>query len=438
MTERRDADAVAAGIAGINLGDEEARGRDFMAMVNNQALAMDRMATYMGRLTDRLEGAPGPGGAPGGAVGEAPAGVAAGGGLGTQGKYSLKFQTYTGEAGDVFADFLRFEQNVRLVSTVMNYKMPTVATAILGQLRGRAADIGRALRDREAEYATLDAFLDKLRSLFVSPAYREKARAAFLSRKQGHDESIIVFHGILLALHEAAYAEADRQVATLIRQFISGLKNPEIVKQLIIGKPATYQEALESALKWEGDLDIVALTLQWQKKGGSGVLSHSIAGTPSNPGNGYGEPMEIGAVGRGRGRAGRGRKIRPPGRRTSSVRTRSMTRPTRSTNVFALQTQTRFRGRNPQRAPSVGPSRSVSAVRPGTGNCFNCNKPGHWARECRLPKRSFRGSQKSVNWARPPNRSQTPQRSGSRSRVLAIAKKPQFFGQERRETKSKN
>jgi hypothetical protein len=340
---------------------------------------------------------------------------------------------------------LLFEQNVRLVSSVMNYKMPTVATAILGQLRGRAADIGRALQGKEADYDTLDRFLDKLRTLFVSPAYREKARAAFLSRKQGPEESIIVFHGILLALHEAAYAEADRQQATLIRQFISGLKNPEIVKQLVIAKPTTYQEALESALRWEGDLDVVALTLQWQKKGGSGVLSHSIAGTPSNPGNGYGgEPMEIGAVRHGRGRASRGRMMRRPVRQASNIRTRSMTKVSRNTNVFALQPSTQrqhSRGRETQRVAATTFGRSTSVSKPGNGNCFNCNKPGHWARECRLPKRNQKGSGRSVSWAKSPSRSHTPHRSGSRPRVLAIAhnaKKPQYFGQERRETRTKN
>jgi hypothetical protein len=309
-------------------------------------------------------------------------------------------------------------------------------------LRHRAADIGRALHGKEAEYATLDLFLDKLRQLFVSPAYREKARACFLSRKQGGDETIIVYHGVLNALYDAAYAPEDRQVAALVRQFTAGLRNPEIVKQLILAKPPTYQEALETALKWEGDLDVIALTLEWQKKGGQGVLTHAIAGNPSTSrAESYGEPMEIGALrqGRGRGRTNRGRQTRSTGRMTPKManRSRSLTRINKSTNVFAVQTaqQPPSHGNGPHKMNGGTPGRQNT---PGTGPCYNCNRIGHWAKECPMPRRNtqrnYRGSNRSVRWARTPRRSQTPQRSGSRTRVLAMnqAKRPQFFGQERK------
>jgi hypothetical protein len=426
-------DILAEGLAGLGIDADEAaenRGAEFMQLVRNQSVAMDRLATHMHALTGRFMAGTG---------GEAGA-VPALGGVAREGKYSLKFTTYSGELGDVFADFLRFEMNIRLVTKVMGYKMPTVATAILGQLRGRALDIGRTLQNRETEYETLDDFLTKLRSLFVSPAYKEKARAAFLSRKQGPEESIIVFHGTLSALFEAAYEERDRQAATLIRQFVSGLRNPEIVKQLIIAKPETYQAALESALRWEGDLDVVALTLQWQRKGGQGVLNHSIAGTPSASNGGGGEPMDIGAMRYGRGRGNRGKRARPTGRH---VRSRSMTRVNRGTNVFNLQTPPATRGRAPTRVAMVTFRRSSSAPRNGSGLCFNCRKEGHWMRDCPLPRRNpqrgYRRGTRSVSWTRP--RSQTPGRSGSKNRVMALnpgTRKPRFYAQERRESQTKN
>ena len=71
-----------------------------------------------------------------------------------------------------------------MVSQVMGYQVPGVCFAIIGQLRGQAADMARSLVGTENDYPNLNAFLNRLRQLFVSPAYQEKARSLFLSRIQ--------------------------------------------------------------------------------------------------------------------------------------------------------------------------------------------------------------------------------------------------------------
>ena len=96
-------------------------------------------------------------------------------------RWNLKFDTFSFEGPSPAQDYDRFEQNCRMVSRVMGYQVPDVCFAILGQLRGKAADMGRSLIGTEGDYHNIDAFFIRLRSLFVSPAYQEKARSAFLS-----------------------------------------------------------------------------------------------------------------------------------------------------------------------------------------------------------------------------------------------------------------
>jgi hypothetical protein len=149
-------------------------------------------------------------------------------GAGTTPKYNLKFDTFTFESADPQAEFDRFEQNVKMVATVMKYRAPEVCSAVLGQMRGKAADIARSLIGTEDEYRDLDEFMLCLRSLFVSPAYQEKARSAFLARIQKPRENIIAFHGVLKTLFEKAYQGEERNEITLIRQFVAGLRNSQI------------------------------------------------------------------------------------------------------------------------------------------------------------------------------------------------------------------
>jgi hypothetical protein len=93
----------------------------------------------------------------------------------------------------------------------MKYWIPGVCSAILGQLRGRAADIGRSLIGTENNNADLDEFMLRWRSLFISPAYQEKARATFLTRIQRPRESIIAYHSVLKVLW--GKAEERKEIA---------------------------------------------------------------------------------------------------------------------------------------------------------------------------------------------------------------------------------
>jgi hypothetical protein len=80
-------------------------------------------------------------------------------GPGATPKYNIKFDTFAFEGADPQAEFDRFEQNIKMVVTVMKYKVPDVCSAILGQMRGKASDIARSLIGTEDDYHDLDEFM---------------------------------------------------------------------------------------------------------------------------------------------------------------------------------------------------------------------------------------------------------------------------------------
>jgi hypothetical protein len=222
-------------------------------------------------------------------------------------RFRLNFDTYSFEGPDPQAAFDNFEQNVRVVSAAMQYPFPDVCNAIIGQLRGRAAQMVRDIVGNYNQFADLNAFLTRLRQIFVSPAYQEKARAAFYLRLQQKGETIIAFHGIMRALWEKAFPADQRQEVTLIRQFIAGLINPKIMEQLHIRNFVTSQEALAEAMRFEGTYEILAMNLRRRENRGqlepnlhmfldtnSGVSKQSNLSAP--------EPMEVDNVNRGQRR----------------------------------------------------------------------------------------------------------------------------------------
>jgi hypothetical protein len=282
-----------------------------------------------------------------------PAGDAAvGGAVAAAPRYNIKFDTFDFSGDDPQAAFDRFETNVRMVSQVMRYQVPDVCYAVLGQLRGRAADIGRSLVGTERTYASLDTFLMRLRELFVSPAYQEQARAAFQTLLQGQNK-IIIFHGQLKALFDKAFTGVEKQERMLIRRFIAGLTSEKIAEQLHLNFPPTYQVALTEALRLEGTYDIVRQEKRWRESGARGALNmpttmHDAAPAPMiAAGAGGVEPMEIGQLNKKKGFK--------PG----------------------------FKPKKPKKPQGTQVARD---------QCKRCLQHGHWERECRAPPKKGTGN----------------------------------------------
>ena len=313
-------------------------------------------------------------------------------------RFRLNFATYNAEGPNAEIDYDSFEQNIRVVSNAQGYPFPGVCDAVIAQLRGRAALMARDLVGRYDEFDDFDDFLQRLRSIFVSPAYMEKARAAFMRRIQQDGETIIAYHGTMRALWEKSFDADERQEALLIRQFIAGLGNPKIMEHLSLD-PAhrTYRELLAEAMRLEGNFEVLKLNQSRRLHGGqSSAQQHMmmIPSTKSAPSARRDDvvPMEIGNLsinGRGtqRGRT-RGRGFF---RGRGSDRGRGGNRGTY--RGFGRG----YRGRGAFR-PNTGQQDRMDINTLGQNQCAACLGEGHWAYECPTKKkddeRTTRGNQR--------------------------------------------
>lgn len=345
-------------------------------------------------------------------------------------RFRINFTDYNAESQTPEQDFESWEQQTRFVCGAQGYAYTEqLVRAILAQFKGRAALMVRNLGENIAGIPDLDALMDRLRLVFVSPSYQAKALSTYYRRTQQPNESIIQYHSSLRALWERAFSVTDRQESSLIRHFISGLKNREIRKELTVhddNDVRDYQSVCEKAMKMEGALDVVAIDDERIARGGEYTAHRQLMMIPTTPrtgggGNGGVVPMEIGNIStqntrRGRGR-GRGNSRGQP-RGQSSGRGHSQWRghsQPRGFNAWRGQNRGRggpgqsnnhFRGRrfNSQHNPPRPMERmDVNNTNSGTTTtgCFNCGGQGHWIRDCTRPRQNQqRGGQRGYRGQR--------------------------------------
>lgn len=282
-------------------------------------------------------------------------------------RFRLNFDTFSYEEKDPQAAFENFEQNVRVVTAAMRYPFPDVCNAVIGQFRGKAAQMVRDMVGNYGEFPDLNAFLARLRQIFVSPAYQEKARAAFYLRLQQKGETIVAYHGIMRSLWERAFPVDQRQEATLIRQFISGLYSQKVMEQLHLGNYATSQAALADAMRYEGMYEILEMNIKRRENHGQlepnqqMLLTESSTITTSYSGGA--EAMEIGNINPSKRGYQANRGYKGQGGRDGRGKFQDD-------------------GRGEQASTSRRDTDKVDK-----DQCITCKGFGHWAKQCPSPRR---------------------------------------------------
>lgn len=288
-------------------------------------------------------------------------------------RYRARFTTYSGEEKNPITAFENFETNCRLVIQVMNYTMPAVRLAILAELRGKAAQTAKSIITEE--FPDLDAFFNKLRSLFLSPSYADVSKSLFMNRVQQDDETVLQFHGALRVLFERAFPNADERVESeLIRRFIGGLKTEKLHTEMRLNPPETYQDCLTSAMRIEGRLQMINLEREMQTRARKGELTtapmHYATFGGATAGNGAAasgssEPMDLGNISRAHSNGNRGRGgFNNRGGRGGQARGRGQPN----------------RGRGGAQNSGTRPQQDGNTQK--DDKCYYCNKPGHMARNC--------------------------------------------------------
>lgn len=258
--------------------------------------------------------------------------------------------------------FRIWETSVRSVIETNDLRWPQTGTGIIGSLNeGGAGVYTQHLYQRlyheelrpNGDIRNLDQLLVALREKLIGHCYREKARALFDVKTQSASEGIITYHGDFDIIHRDAFENPQDHQNVLIDHFISGLRNREVMRDLIKNRPATYSAALTQALEQEGYSERFQLNQARIKNGGQLPTRYLNAprGKTANRSN-AGEPMDV-----------------------DNVNRRDQPKAGNAKNVWKQGQKHPQRNEDKQK----GKKKDIK--------CYNCDLTGHIAKNCRKPKR---------------------------------------------------
>ncbi len=345
---------------------------------------------------------------------------------GPRGDVNRRFETritpFYGKPGESYA---AFERHAKLICDNNGWPVKNAVMSVLSAMRDQASDITANMATAEGSYKSVDEFFVQLRKLFVTPAFKQVAQAAFHTRVQKTDESVRIFHGRLAKMWWDAYGEEeepwrldptakvpeDRPNARdeirgykswrLITQFVKGIRERGLraaLKNRLVatGEIKNYTQALEMVLKIQVDRDELRMedmTIKvcdqapsFEEFDRPPEIQKKVVNNGNNTKRNDGvEPMEIGALSsqpriqqrggnqwsgqgwhRARG-AGGGGQVQGQGARPKQQQAQPQKKQVRN-----------LAGAGSQQQPAGKETRS----------CYGCGKPGHLKRDCPFLKES--------------------------------------------------
>ena len=138
--------------------------------------------------------------------------------------------------------------------------------SLIACMRGRAVEITRPYGESSPTWtasATLTAYLNAFRRVFLPPEESELARSEFKGRKQAKKEDISSYLSSKISLWQTAYPEAERSLAGLVDEVIAGVANRVVKRRL------RYAEITDIISLRRAAVKIVAAERQCYREGTS-------------------------------------------------------------------------------------------------------------------------------------------------------------------------
>ena len=216
---------------------------------------------------------------------------------------------------------------------------------------------------REVRRNILAIFFSDLSNILLGASVPEKAYTLFVQRKQKKGEAIHPYHAELGVLYRKAFPVAHNQPENqraLIRHFLGNLWDKALAYDVNINQamPATYQEALQLLEQRHGAWE--RYRMEYGDKAGPSFFGHQRDGASGGGGgNQRGEPMDVDAVRRGRGRA-----------------------PNRGGGAKERQGNGKGKSQGDRREVAAKAAKPQPKYQNNPDGCFNCGDKGHRVREC--------------------------------------------------------
>ena len=268
---------------------------------------------------------------------------------------------YKGEGGD---HYLRFERKFKAWAEFNKLTEADKKTQLYLAFDGSAEQIVDVFGPESSVFRnnSFEAYADQIKSLFATRAQSEAAKSAFDVTAQLADENVQQYAAKKMSKFLVAYPGVEYTSSEyLIRVFIKDLRSDKVKEQVVLrgGSKKTFEEVVTEAANVEAGFEVLE-NMKAMKGGHYGVKVTPPKATTTTTE----EPMELGAL---------MATLQPLMKDTADS----------GAVLAALQQQFRpqrdqhgrfLRGRGQRRGGPFNPGNNK--------NCWDCNEPGHFQREC--------------------------------------------------------
>ena len=275
-------------------------------------------------------------------------------------KVGRSMPLYKGEGGD---QYLRFERKFKAWAEFNKLTEADKKTQLYLAFDGSAEQIVDVFGPESSVFKNHDfaAYANAIKELFATRAQSEAAKSAFDVTVQLADENVQQYAAKKMSKFLVAYPGVDYATSEyLIRVFIKDLRSDKVKEQIVLrgGTNRTFEQVVRDAANVEAGFEVLD-SMRAMKSGHYVKVTPAKATTSTTE-----EPMELGAL---------VTTLQPLMKETVDS----------GTVLAALQQQFRtqrdqhgrfLRGRGQRRGGSFNPGNSK--------NCWECNEPGHFQREC--------------------------------------------------------